>query len=907
MTPTPTPGRSSTLRVPRVTRSRFCIAIIPSTLTLPTGTRLGPYDIVALLGAGGMGAVYRARDTRPAMAREVAIKVLSGTDVDAVARSRFEQEARATSALNHPHILAIYDVGTHDGLLYLVEELVDGATLRELLAKGPLVPRKAVEYARAIAQGLAAAHAKGIIHRDLKPENVMVTSDGRVKILDFGLAKLHQPSPTQDASTQTHQTGPGTILGTVAYMSPEQLRAQAVDHRSDIFSLGVVLYEMSGTRPFSGDTAVDTQAAILNAEPREFPADRSVPSAVDRVVRRCLEKLPEHRFQTATDLAFALESVPSVGSVTEHAASSITPVQRRWRVARLWLVPAAVCALSVLGTLAWYGQPARPQQVGAIRFRVRAPGTAMAIGGPAYPPQALSPDGRHLAFALSGNQLALKQIDSAEVATFDGVPSTSWPFWSPDSRTIGFFDNGVLKQLDMRSGSTRISGTKGTADAGTWNAQGTVLFGPGEEGGLYTVSAEGGTTQRVTTPDSAAGETSHRQPWFLPDGRHFIYYVLPTRRVMLGSLDDKTLKRELLQADSRAAYAGGYLVFVRNGALLAQAFDARRQTLNGESRMVGENVAYNGDLGRASFAVSDASLSYRSASAQPLVWRGRDGKTLRTAADTSTSFQYYQTFDLSPDGRQIVAHRHTNLGGDLWLIDSARETAQRLTADEVAHYADVAWSPDGKWLAYGSSNPPVVNLRSVATGEVRVLGAGSFQVGANKDLRWSHDSQAILANVTGAAGGTDIWYIPIDGTSPRPLVEGPYTERAGSVSADGRWLAYQSNESGPSQVYVAPMSNPTAKRLVSTEGGYFPTWRGTSELFFQSNDGWLNAAQFDVSENTLVPKGITRLFRISPEAISNVISYRASADGQQFLVPGGDPETPSSITFVHNWTADLNK
>lgn len=886
-------------------------------MALAPGTRLGVFEITAQIGEGGMGQVYRATDAT--LGRQVAIKILPealASDPDRLAR--FQREAKVLASLNHPNIAAIYAVEKSAGMTALVMELVEGDDLSHRIARGAMPIDEVLPIARQTAEALAAAHEQGLVHRDLKPANIKVRADGQVKVLDFGLAKAMEPAGDSSPSaslaptiTTPAMTQVGMILGTAAYMSPEQAKGRPVDRRSDVWAFGAVLYEMlTGRRAFAGEDVSDTLASVLKDDPDWTSLPPDAPAALRRLLQRCLAK---DRKARVSDIAVVLyeidalnDGVPAPSTVGLPAAPIVSP-SRRWagRVATFAAGAAVAISLaSVFGTVAWR-EGVDSAQLGAIRFHVQAPGHTMATGGPAFPPQALSRDGRHLAFALSTNQLAVKHLDSADVVTFQDVPSTSWPFWSPDGGSVGFFANGTLKQLDLLSGSARILAANSTADAGTWNAQGTILFGPGEGGGLYSMPEVGGAAQPVTTPDSAKGERSHHQPWFLPDGRHFLFLVLPTRQVMLGSLDDKTLKRELLQADSKVAYAGGYLVFIRNGTLLAQAFDPDRQVLLGEAHAIAGGTAYNGDNGRASFSASESALSYRSIAAQPLVWRGRDGKAGGTAADTSSTFQYYQGFDLSPDGRQIIAHRHTNLGGDLWLIEGERGTAQRFTTDETAHYASPAWSPDAKWIAY-STNQRDLLLRSIATGETRIL-VRERLAPQGGDIRWTPDSKAVLASVPDSTGGTDIWIFPVEGASPRPLVTGPFREFAASVSADGRWLAYQSNEAGPTQVFVAPFSNPSAKRQVSTDGGFFPTWRGTSELFFQSTDGWLNAAQFEFRADSLFARSITRLFRISPGAITNTINYRVTADGQRFLVPGGDADTPVSITFVQNWTTDLER
>ncbi len=493
-----------------------------------------------------MGEVYRARDTRPELAREVAIKTLAGVAADPERRRRFELEARATGALNHPNILAIYDVGSHDDSLYLVEELLDGTTLRDPLERGALAPRKAVEYARAIAQGLAAAHAKGITHRDLKPENVMITADGRLKILDFGLAKLHEPSRSSDAATTAHQTDAGTVLGTVAYMSPEQVRGQSVDPRSDIFSLGVVLYEMlAGARPFVGPTSQDTLAAILNAEPADLPmAERAIPPALERVVRRCLEKQPEQRFQSASDLAFALEALSSLStssSASGPAMAAAAPQNRLWDRAG-WLV-AALASVAAIG-FAVAPRRAAPEETDPASIHFTQPVVTLPVTTGALPVPAISPDGRHLAYAAPRGQggavfLWVRSFDDVDARVIEGTDGALYPFWSPDSRSVGFFSADRLKVVSRDGSRLRELCAVSQGRRGTWGADDVILVSTNSNPRILRVSSSGGEPTAITTPDVAQGERRHGQPAFLPDSRRFLYLSQTDQgsSVMVASLD----------------------------------------------------------------------------------------------------------------------------------------------------------------------------------------------------------------------------------------------------------------------------------------------------------------------------------------------------------------------------------
>src|SRR5262245_3170560 len=570
-------------------------------MTRATDKQLGPYEILSPLGAGGMGEVWRARDTR--LNREVAIKVLPvsfATDADRL--RRFEQEARATSALNHPNILTIYDIGAQDGAPFIVSELLDGAELRAQLEQGALSARRALEYAQQITAGLAAAHEKGIVHRDLKPENLFITTDGRVKILDFGLAKLRPPQADgadTDAPTQKKITEPGVVMGTVGYMSPEQVRGQETDHRSDIFAFGMILYEMlSGQRAFHRASAIEVMNAILKEEPPELgETNTKVNPQLEKLVRRCLEKQPERRFQTAYDLGFAIESLstPSGSRLESATALPVGTDSRRishWLgQARLAWIVAAALLLGMVG-FAWAYVARQPaSDVRVFRTSILPPEKS------SFGHIAVSPDGRHLAFtAATGGlvQLWVRALDSGEARALAGTQDALMPFWSPDSRFIGFFANGRLMKIEVTGGPVQTLCDAPGPFGGVWSRDGVILFGRLAVG-LLRISATGGEVTQVTTFDRSRQEIAYSDPTFLPDGRHFLYSIhsgqKETRGVYLGSLDE-TLKRQLLDDITVIKYmaavpgdtagVAGWLVFGRDGALLARPFDARRLEFTGE-------------------------------------------------------------------------------------------------------------------------------------------------------------------------------------------------------------------------------------------------------------------------------------------------------------------------------------
>jgi len=885
---------------------------------------------VSKLGAGGMGEVYRARDDR--LGRDVAIKVLPADFAkDADRLRRFEQEARATSALNHPNILTVYDIGTHEDAPHIVAELLEGEELRDQLNDGALAPRKAIDYAQQIAAGLAAAHGKGITHRDLKPENLFITIDGRVKILDFGLAKLRpkrRESADSVVATQRAITDAGTVMGTVGYMSPEQVRGQDADHRSDIFSFGVILYEMlRGRRTFTGESAIEVMNAILKEEPEELTeSNQKINPALERIVRRCLEKKAERRFQSTSDLCFAIEalSIPS-GSTPDTAVVTERTVKARlfdnarvaWSVAAVFLIGLLATLPSAVNRL----RHAPPAEAAAARFVIAAPENVTALRSPV-----ISPDGRNLVFegTVGGQRhLWLRPLGSLKAQLLPGTEgSAGIQFWSPDSLSICFTAERKLKKIDLAGGPAQtlcslpgravVRGTGG----GAWSSAGVILFTSG--GMIHRVSAAGGEPTPALEPDQSNQEALYRWPTLLPDGRHFLYLRMPRQQgsseIYLASLDGKETTR-LLAADSHAVYAAsdagsGYLLFARAGALLAQPFDADSLKLTGESFIVAEAVAINAS-GRGFFSVSDNDiLVYDQTSRdenEQLAWIDRAGKMLEPVGPRG-AIQYPR---LSPDGKQVAIVRQDPQTGsnDIYVVDLARGTSARLTFDP-ANDGFPIWSPDGSrivWTSGREGGHRIYQKLSSGVGQDEFLFKDET---GTATYSWSPDSQFILYTRGNPGGNLDVWVLPLEGDrKPFPFLQTSLDEGSAGFSPDGRWVAYRSTESGRDEVYVQTFPTSGGKRMVSPNGGYAPQWRGDGkELFYISGDGKLMAVEVKPGNSFElgVPKALFDLAPVQAKLANN--SFAVTADGQRFLFVRQGEETASlQYTVVVNWTAELKK
>src|SRR5262245_58856412 len=888
------------------------------------GRELANYKIISLFGRGGMGEVYLAEDKR--LHRKVALKLLPAQFTnDAERVRRFEREAAAASATNHPNILTIYEIGQAEGLRFIATEFIDGATLRQSLQSGRMSIATSLSVAIQVAGALSAAHEAGIIHRDIKPENVMVRRDGIVKVLDFGLAKLkpQQNLPVDSqVATQREITDPGTVMGTVGYMSPEQVCGREADTRADIFSFGMILYGMlSGKRAFNGASVADVMSAILKEEPPELgETNAKISTALEKIVRRCLEKKPERRFQTASDLTFALEALgASSGERLENLAAST--IRKRELLA--WLVAAALL-LGMFG-FAWTyftRQPASDAQV--FKTSILPPEKS------SFGQIAVSPDGRHLAFtaATGGNvQLWVRALDSSEARPLAGTQGAIFPFWSPDSRFIAFFADGRLKKIEFTGGPViTLCDAPRTVTGGAWSRAGVILFGQTNVG-LLRVSATGGEVTQVTTLDGSRQEISHRYPIFLPEDNYFLYVIntgqKETRGVYIGSLDGP-VKRRLLDEITVIKYmatvpgdsAGvGWLIFGRDGALLARPFDTSRMEFTGEpfslSDKVGSDLGYVNDF---TFSVSDNGVLVFDPSIErhrrQYRWMDRRGQLINSLDVATGLYQHW----LSPDEKRFIADRRDpqTSTSDLWLFDVGGGASTRFTLDPASDIIPV-WSPDGSRIVWESSRDGgTFNLYQKAAslaGEDTLLWKSDH---AKYPTDWSRDGRFIIYREDDPKTKSDLWFLPVTGSSeakPFPVVQTEANEISGALSPDERWLAYASDESGQYEVYVQSYPAGGGKRQVSTGGGNHPRWRRDGrELFYYARDGKLMAAPVRSGESFDVGAAVS-LFEFRSGTVQALYApYAVTGDGQRFLINAVVEKEPNApLTVVVNWAAGAPK
>lgn len=861
------------------------------------GTRLGAYEIISILGTGGMGEVYRARDTR--LGRDVAIKVLpAGLTSHPDRLARFEREARTLASLNHPHIGAIYGVEDTAGTYALILELVEGETLADRIVRG-LSAREAMAVARQIIAALDAAHEKGIVHRDLKPGNIMITTGGSVKVLDFGLARATDAASRVDISSSPTRiagvTSAGEILGTAAYMSPEQTRGQSIDKRTDIWAFGCVLYEMlSGRAPFARATVGDTIAAILEHEPDWAAVPPTTPRPVHHVMERCLRKDVVTRLRDIADADSDLAD-------TADADESGRPARRT-----RWVAGALVIAAITAGVAAiWYWQrgasPARAS-LGEIRLQIPTPPTT----DPAS--LAIAPDGRQLAFVATSDgreALWLRALNDVTARPLAGTEDATFPFWSPDGRSVGFFADRQLKRIDLESGTVRTLAPAEGGRGGAWNRDGVIIFQPSGGGtALRRVAAEGGPSS-----DMMVGEG--RYPHFLPDERHFVFSRTygsadkETRGLYVGSLDEAGATLLIEDADSAGVLAGSNRVlFVREGTLFAQSIDLTTLTATGNATVVANGMNINPPLWLAPIAASPAGVVlYRTGSAggiREFEWVDRTGKVL---SKVGAPMPGLLSPALSPDGRFVAMHRSTNGNTDIWLLDVTRGVISRFTNADAAEFHPL-WTLDGAGVIFNSGSWGLV--RKPASGganETRV-----FEIGRASANDFSSDGKFLAYTENEPRPSRDVFAIDLAAPrQPIPVAETSFNERDAQFSPDGRWIAYTSDESGRDEVYVQRFPERTGRLQISNTGGGMVRWRRDGqEIFYIAIDGALISVPIATMKTTsdLTAGSPVRLFQTrvgGPVQTNSRQQYMVSPDGQRFLLNTLAEETPDPITAILNF------
>ncbi len=882
-------------------------------MSVAAGEKLGPYEIVAHLGEGGMGEVYRARDTR--LNRMVAIKILPDSmAADPSRMQRFEQEAHTVAALNHPNILAVYDVGTQEGTPYLVMELLEGETLRERLDRGPLSIRKSVEIGLQVAHGLSAAHERGIIHRDLKPENIFISKDGHTKLLDFGLAKAAAMATAAPAkvsgymsdftmqTVQTMQTEPGMVMGTAPYMAPEQVRGEVVDYRADIFGFGAVLYEMlSGKRAFAGDTAVEIMTAILKTEPPDLDLEQlKVPPALDRIVRHCLEKDPDDRFQSARDLIFALGALS--GSESTSALRTQTAVRRRFP---LWtLVSAGLLVLLLAATAVYLATRSSP----ATRMEFAIPVQAE-VGH-----IALSPDGSMLAYVAVDEStgegvIYVQQVGSSSAVRLAGTEGATLPFWSPNADYVAFFAQGKLKKVSASGGTPQVLANARQPRGGSWSTKGVIIYTPDSGGPLWRVDANGTDAAPLTNKMLPATDaSSHRWPVFLPDGDHFLFWSgnfgeSPDDHgsgIYLASLSDPAHKKLVTLARSSLGYSKDRLFYVdNNGALVAAVFNPGKGDLLAKPTIVTPQVGRNPSTYWGAFTVAlngTVVFHHRTGASQSqLVWYDRSGKEIGRIGEPGL----LANPSISPDGKRVVFDVADPKGKniDVWIYDLQRNASTRFTFDPAEETTGV-WSRDGRTIAYRSAaGPSWVRLKSSSGFEAdHSVSAMLPELTDLNPTSFAPGDKQLLGTGIVAAGGSALDIISLPDDKLAPFLPGG-NKADGQISPDGKWVAYESDETGDWEVYISPFPNGGGKLQVSRGGGRDPRWRGDGkEVFYIDSQGFLVSVPVD-SEGNLssgAPKQLFQSHARTSVSSSDLFSYDVTPDGQRFLIDQyvKPPQTP---------------
>jgi eukaryotic-like serine/threonine-protein kinase len=849
-------------------------------MALTAGTRLGPYEVLDSVGAGGMGEVYRAHDSR--LNRTVAIKVLPEAFIQDSGRlKRFEQEARSIAALNHPNILGVYDIGVTD-FPYVVLEFLDGKTLRDRLNEGPIPVVKAVEMGQQIARGLAAAHERAIVHRDLKPENIFLTKDGQVKILDFGLAK---PLAFSAEATLGSHTVPGVVLGTAGYMAPEQVRGESVDQRADIFSFGAVMYEMlGGKRAFNGDSSVEVMTAVLKSDPPEFDVALKISPGLDRIVRHCLEKNPADRFQTARDLNFALGALS--GSDVTAAQRAIQKSSRpRW-------IPWAIAGAALLALLMFAVLTRHTTSAHRMQFAIPVKGELSSF--------AISSDGEMLAYVTPEENtgigvLYVQHIGDPKATRLDGTEGASYPFWSPDHKYIGFFTGSHLEKIAATGGVPQVLAAVSSPRGGTWGSKDVIIYAPWAGGPLWRVNPDGSKNEALTKESFQDGEASHRFPLFLPDGDHFVYWAgnfneLPGDKVSglyVGSLSGKQKDLAVL-CRSNGAYAEGTLYYVDDQNSLEAL------PMNGQGKVTGESKVEIGLVGRypstywsAISASLGGTIVYQLGTGAPtsqLTLYGRDGKLTGTVGEAGIMAN--PTF--SPDDTRltvdIIDLKTKNI--DVWIENLKSGTASRFTFD-ASEETNGTWSPDGSTIAIRSASDNRLQTKKSFGLESPHVVLHGVQHDDDVPTGWTPDAKLLLTTSQPVTGGSSLALVDLQGAA-KPFLKGTANYTNGQFSPNGKWVLYSSNESGDWEIYATPFPSAAGKVQISRGGGTEPRWRGDGkEAYFLGPQNVLTAVAINEDAGVLSAGASQTLFQIpgrAPISSTDLFTYDVTKDGKRFLV-----------------------
>jgi Tol biopolymer transport system component len=878
--------------------------------TLAIGETIGIYRIEGLLGAGGMGQVYRAKDTK--LGRSVALKVLPDLMArDPERRARFQREAQVLAALNHPHIGAIHGFEDSGSIHALVLELVEGPTLADVLRMPEgtgrsLPPDEAIAIARQIVDALEVAHEQGIIHRDLKPANIKVRTDGTVKVLDFGLARLMQTEG--DAPADLGETIAGTILGTAAYLSPEQAKGRPADARSDIWAFGCVFYEMlTGTRPFVGEDVADTLAAVLRADPDWSALPSTTPLSIRRLLERCLQKDRRRRLAAIADARFHFDEAAAPERVDAQPASR-----------KFWIAALAVASFALIAVIAYLlRHPAdRFAAIGPVQFIVGPPANT-SFGGPPSggtgnsQQLAISPDGRTLVFvagAAGRYQLWLRPMGSLVSTPIPGTEDAAFPFWSPDSRVIAFFADDKLKKVQTSGGPPVTLCDVVAGKGGSWSRDNVILFADSAKFTLRRISAHGGVPVDLKRPE--ADNTGHRWPHFLPDGRHFLYTAVvgaccpPTQPavVRVAALDAPEAASTLFQAESSAFFSSGHVLFLRDQTLMAQAFELATRQPQGIAFPVAERVSSEGSRYLSASASDEGTLVFGQGAVPNILrmtWFNRIGDTVGVLSEPTT----YHSLALSPDEKRVAVARAS--GGsadiDLWLFDAVTGNATRLTNTAGLEGSPV-WSPDGTRIAYQREHGGKSSLRLI-----NVDGSGDALLFESTDTvsptSWSRSGNFLAFTRTGASGASDVWALRMSGDrTPFPVLQTSFDESLGAVSPNGHWIAFTSNENGQPRIFVRSFPAPGVTYPISPGAGRIPKWRGDGkELFYLSQRG-LMAVPIELTDEGVTPGSPQPLFVIGAPVFGPTSAYDVTADGQRFFSNArhGQP-TAEPLTVVINW------